>query len=104
MLSQATISKADDQDQAVDEVEYSSTLDAEDAATFKAAGWNRWTCIAKRTFILRMYRGSSFYFRPQSGEGQGAKLVAQKIALRACEFSTNATCTSNLSDCTVETY
>lgn len=101
ILTQATISKADSQEVDFDrnEAEFSDRIDAVDAP-----GWNRWTCTAKRSFILRMYRGSSYYFRDGSGEGQQAKLIAQKIAVRACEFASNGACTSNLAECTVESH
>lgn len=104
ILTQATVSRANDEDLDLDmdEAEYAASFEAQDVA--KAPGWNRWTCTAKRALVIRMYRGSSFYFRAQSGEGQEAKLVAQKIAVRACEFGSGGTCTSNLSECTVERF
>lgn len=102
ILTQSSISKADSQDLDLEESDYSASVGGADV--HRAAGWNRWTCTAKRTFILRQFRGSSFYFRDQSGEGQQAKLVAQKIALRACEFATNAHCTASLADCQVESH
>ncbi len=104
-LAQASVSKADEQDLDLDQADYSAELDRADVVgALRAGGYNRWTCTAKRVFNLRMYRASSFYFRQQSGEGQEAKRVAQKIALRNCEFATGATCTANLADCQVETH
>ena len=101
-LMQVTVSKADDRDFDLDDAEFSESLTARDSV--RAAGWNRWTCIATRPFDIRMYRGSSYYFRAQSGEGQDAKLVAQKIAVRACEFASNGNCTSTPNRCTVERH
>lgn len=98
-LTQATISNAENHELDFDESELSDGLEAANAP-----GWNRWTCTATRPFILRLYRGSSYYFRDGSGEGQEAKRIAQKIAIRACEFATNGTCSSNLAQCQVESH
>lgn len=98
-LTQATVSKADDRALDLEEADFAVSFE-----TANAGNWNRWTCVAKKPFYIKLFRASSFYFRPQSGEGQTAKALAQKIALRACEFTTSGPCTSNLNECTVETF
>lgn len=98
LLTQSAVVKADNYEADFDDSEYAASAD------FADAGWNRWTCTATRPFNLRIYRGTSYYFRDGSGEGQEAKRIAQKIALRACEFASNTTCNSNLANCTVENH
>ena len=106
LLTQASIAKAD-YDHDVDEADFVSNVDSAYAADTVpaggAAGWNRWTCTAHGgPFQLRIFRGASYYFRAGSGEGQEAKRIAQKIAVRSCEFAGINGCTSGVAKCTVE--
>lgn len=105
VLVQASVARADVDDVFDDaavtgELDSAAMADAPLAAA-RAANWNQWTCTARgASFPIRIFRGASYYFRPGSGEGQQAKLVAQKIAVRNCEFSGAHGCTSDLNQCT----
>lgn len=98
VLSQTTV--ASDYDADLDQSDYSAS--AEPTFGTASGGWNRWTCNARGTRLRRLFHGTSYYFRDQSGEGQEAKRVAQKIAVRNCEFVSNERCMSSLSSCRVE--
>ncbi len=105
VLFQATSAHADfEQDLDLEESDYASEAEVADVGTaVRAVNWNRWTCTAHGgPFQIRIFRGQSFYFRGGSGEGQTAKAVAQKIAVRNCEFAGVSGCVSNLAKCTVE--
>ena len=116
VLLQAPIAKAGDdfefdaadeasEVEATDMADYSFAADRADGVAARAVRWNRWTCTAHGGPLqIRIFRGQSFYFRDGSGEGQEAKRVAQKIAVRNCEFAGINNCTSDLNRCTVESH
>lgn len=78
--------------------------DADEPSALVEQGWNRWSCTARAFRSFRIFRGHSYYFQQQSGEGQQAKRVAQLMALRNCEFHSRFSCQSRLESCTVQRF
>jgi hypothetical protein len=64
--------------------------------------WNQWVCYAYTYGHYQPFAGSSFYFRPGSGQGQQARDMARINALRSCVYYTRQFCQSDIQrDCFV---
>lgn len=107
LIQAAPVARADEDSLFDDSADYAGEFDAADtfAGTRFGTRWNRWTCTAHGSSLpFRFFRGQSYYFREGSGEGQEAKRVAEKIAVRNCDFAGVHGCTSELNKCTVESH